>query len=83
MLQVDSGLILKSSDGGNSWIRLDLIRPSYKFGSIFFINDNSGYVGGDKQVVGPNPGNMLFKTYNGGLTWDSILADDFIISIFF
>lgn len=68
----DSGLLIKTTDLGNSWNRCNLHKPSVKISSVFFVNDSLGFVGGiNSDVQLPN---KIFKTYDGGKNWDSILT---------
>ncbi len=52
------GVLIKTFDGGETWIREDY---SYPLNSVFFANSSKGWVGG-------NLGTMLF-TSDGGATW--------------
>jgi photosystem II stability/assembly factor-like uncharacterized protein len=78
----DSGLILKSTDTGLSWFRLSLAKPYYFFYSVFFVNDTIGYIGGVNINFDPH---KIFKTSDGGNSWDSIetKGSEYIKSIFF
>jgi photosystem II stability/assembly factor-like uncharacterized protein len=58
----DSGLMLRTSDAGSTWIR----RPSgtiARLNTVYFVNENIGYAGG--LGVG-------LKTTDGGAIWDWI-----------
>jgi photosystem II stability/assembly factor-like uncharacterized protein len=59
----NNGIILKSTDSGLNWTRLNsgVTRTLY---SIYFLNEQIGFVGGSSRT--------LLKTKNGGTTWDSI-----------
>jgi photosystem II stability/assembly factor-like uncharacterized protein len=59
-----AGDILKTTNGGATWVKLPF-DPKYRFKGIHFFNENVGFVAGR----GPNG---LYKTTNGGVTWDSI-----------
>ena len=56
------GLIVKTTDGGNTWNELSHPAPGKDFWSLDFINTNSGYVVGDSTIL---------KTTDGGNTWIS------------
>lgn len=58
--------VFKTSDGGKNWIRSRLIKmgSQYNFNKVSFVNDSVGYVGGE----------IVFKTTNFGLTWDTVGA---------
>ena len=62
-LQQSEGTILKSENLGNNW-SLIFSGTIYDLNAIFFINENTGYAGGD----GFNGYNIL-KTTNGGQYW--------------
>ncbi len=59
--------IYKSTDSGYNWIRLkppELSGPNSE--SIFFLNEMTGYIGGDYSLFG------FTETTNGGLNWRSL-----------
>ncbi|WP_243349956.1 YCF48-related protein [Parabacteroides sp. FAFU027] len=60
----DSGLILKTTNSGNSWIKKDTLHydPSC-LKSIFFVNKDTGYIVGTENIR---------KTTDGGETWKHI-----------
>ena len=51
--------ILKTTDGGDNWIKDSVFFQSEIFSAIFFLDENVGFIGG----------NGIKKTTNGGLTW--------------
>lgn len=51
--------ILKTTDGGNNWIRDSIFFQNEIFSTIFFVDENVGFIGG----------NGIKKTTDGGLTW--------------
>jgi len=55
------GDILKTTDGGLNWTNL-AFDPGYRTYSVYFVNDNLGYVGSR----GPTG---LYKTTDGGANW--------------
>jgi len=56
----DSGIILKTIDGGTNWSRKQI--PSVMaLQSVYFLNKEVGYVVGDSGII--------FKTQNGGKNW--------------
>jgi len=60
------GIILKSKDGGFSWIKKVLKRTETSFYSLWFFNSDTGLViGRDGE---PSQG-ILYRTTNGGNTW--------------
>ncbi|MBK8551998.1 MAG: T9SS type A sorting domain-containing protein [Ignavibacteria bacterium] len=68
----DSGLILKTTNGGLNWVRITL-NPDLSLTSVFFVNDSIGYIGGINK--GFNIENFIYRTVNGGTTWDSSLTN--------
>jgi photosystem II stability/assembly factor-like uncharacterized protein len=59
-----AGDILKTSNGGATWNKL-AFDPMYRIKALYFFNENLGFV----ASRGPNG---LYKTTNGGVTFDSI-----------
>jgi photosystem II stability/assembly factor-like uncharacterized protein len=56
---------LRSTNGGTTWIAMDNITTTSKyFRSISMVNSNTGY------ICGSSGG--MFKTTNGGASWDSL-----------
>lgn len=56
------GVLLATSDGGNSWIGQRLVEEDnleFRFNKILFLDDSIGFILGDK----------IYKTTNGGNTW--------------
>ena len=62
------GKFFKTTNKGDNWTQISSIDYN-AFGNIFFVNDNTGYVGG----YGTN-GN-IFKTNNGGYNWTPQTTD--------
>jgi|GEM_PF-2697295 len=52
------------------------INCEYDLYSVSFINEDIGFVGG-----GDRENHVLFKTTDGGITWNEIIIDDFISPI--
>jgi photosystem II stability/assembly factor-like uncharacterized protein len=52
---------LKTSDGGSSWENISPEKEGLTYNSISFINADTGIIAG---------GNYIFRTFNGGITWD-------------
>lgn len=57
------GDILKTTDGGATWNKL-AYQPAYRCYSVFFLDENNGFVGSE----GPE----IYKTTDGGLNWTTI-----------
>lgn len=87
----DGGLCVKSIDGGLNWT--PVITPLYEsrknINAVWFINKDTGYIGGQSQIPAvetvsgstitnnrsnPDAAPKLYFTHNGGATWDSISA---------
>ncbi|MBS1518968.1 MAG: T9SS type A sorting domain-containing protein [Bacteroidetes bacterium] len=56
--------VFRTTNGGTNWIKERLIQQGsqYDFFKVSFINDSVGFIGGE----------IVFKTTNFGLTWDSV-----------
>jgi len=66
------GRILKTTDGGNNWT-LCGNPPSTYYYSVYFANENTGWVAG----------NSIIKTTDGGNTWIRQKSPSTVSSIFF
>ena len=60
---IDSAVVLKTTDYGNTWINKSPNFPGLRLQSVFFLNDSNGYAVGQ---------NYILKTIDGGDTWTSI-----------
>jgi photosystem II stability/assembly factor-like uncharacterized protein len=69
--------VYKSTDGGKTWKNMGL-KKSFQIGRIKIHpkNPNIVYVGALGRCYGPNEERGLFKTTNGGETWEKILYTD-------
>jgi len=69
--------VYKSTDGGKTWKNMGL-KKSFQIGRIIVHPKNPDivYVGALGRLYGPNEERGLFKTSNGGKTWDKILYVD-------
>jgi photosystem II stability/assembly factor-like uncharacterized protein len=67
----------KSLDGGKTWQHMGL-RGTFQTGKILIhpTNPNVVYVGALGRLYGPNEERGLFKTTDGGKTWDKVLYFD-------
>ena len=72
------GKIYKSVNGGTDFLQVAQLPPgaTRAIPDLHFVNDNTGYV---------NAGNRIYKTIDGGLTWQVVVAlgNDRIIEIHF
>jgi photosystem II stability/assembly factor-like uncharacterized protein len=59
----DIGTVLKSTDAGASWSKID-INIQYNLNKIFFLNENYGWIVGDAGTY--------IATTNGGIDWEQI-----------
>lgn len=59
------GVVYRTLDGGNSWIRQDSIYLG-SFRSVQFINESTGWIGSLNSEF------VLFKTIDGGFNWDVV-----------
>ena len=66
--------VYKSTDGGRTWKNVGL-KGSFQIGKIIVHpkNVNVVYVAALGRLYGPNPERGLFKTSDGGKTWQKIL----------
>jgi len=66
--------IYKSSDGGKSWKNMGL-KDSRQIGKILIDPRNSAvvYVAAEGSIWGPNEERGVFKTTDGGQTWEKVL----------
>ncbi len=67
----DGDLILKTSDGGNTWNRITS-ETGYFFTTLHFINAQNLIAGGYKSVAGKPIQSGIFKSTDGGSHWEMI-----------
>jgi S1-C subfamily serine protease/photosystem II stability/assembly factor-like uncharacterized protein len=69
--------VYKSTDGGKTWTNMGLKR-SFQIGRILIHPKNPDivYVGALGRLYGPNEERGLFKTTDGGKTWEKVLYVD-------
>jgi photosystem II stability/assembly factor-like uncharacterized protein len=69
--------VYKSIDGGKTWKNMGL-KDSFQIGRILVHprDANTVYVGALGRLYGPNPERGLFKTTDGGNTWNKVLYVD-------
>jgi gliding motility-associated-like protein len=80
----DSGMLLKSVDAGVNWTQINnpLYSSARNINAVWFINKDTGYIGGQGQIQtittanasSPDAAPKLYFTRNGGNTWDSLNA---------
>jgi len=76
---VNNGSVLKTTDGGQNWTSLSLGASLWGSG-IYFFNKDTGLVGG--QPYGTSTAS-IYKTVNGGTSWQPISAANRFFKIFF
>ncbi|MBK8982962.1 MAG: T9SS type A sorting domain-containing protein [Ignavibacteria bacterium] len=70
-----NGAVIKTTDGGHNWIRIEIPTTSPDLDPIGFINENTGWVA--------NHGNFgIHQTTNGGFNWSHINVGSRIHGIF-
>ncbi len=69
--------VYKSVDGGKSWKRMGL-EKTFQIGRVVVhpANPDIVYVGALGRLYGPNPERGLFKTADGGKSWERVLFVD-------
>ena len=85
---VNDRLLLRTTNGGQSWTRIELPDNSEvtKLQSIRFFNSKTGIIGGSSSRMGegfePVSGVEVLCTNNGGYTWKVCYSDDKHQSVF-
>jgi photosystem II stability/assembly factor-like uncharacterized protein len=69
--------VYKSTDGGKTWKNMGL-KAAFQVGKVAVHpkDPNTVYVGALGRLYGPNAERGLFKTTNGGESWDKVLYVD-------
>lgn len=70
-----NGCMAKSTDGGANWsfVRTPLYANAKSINSVWFVNENKGYIGGQNNNTADQAPKLYF-TNDGGATWDSLSA---------
>lgn len=63
----DAGVVYKTSNSGASWTQLTITDPNVNFTSVFFTDDNTGYITSDHYI---------YHTTTGGQYWERIQMPD-------
>jgi photosystem II stability/assembly factor-like uncharacterized protein len=64
----DSGYIVKSIDGGNSWNLIDMSAYATSIIDLYFLNKDTGFATGKAKL--PIEEAIILYTTDGGITWD-------------
>ncbi len=74
--------VYKSTDGGKSWKNMGL-KKSYQIGKIVIHPKNPDivYVGALGRLYGPGGERGMFKTTDGGKTWENVLRVDNVTGV--
>lgn len=69
--------VYKSTDGGETWKHMGL-KETYQIGKVIVHpkDPNTVYVGALGRCYGPNPERGVFKTTDGGATWNKVFYLD-------
>lgn len=63
----ESGVVYKTINSGTSWTQLTITDPNVNFTSVYFTDDNTGYITSD---------NYIYHTTTGGQYWERIQMPD-------
>lgn len=76
-LSVGDG-IYKSTDAGKTWTHLEGLRDAQQIGGLAIdpINENRVFVAALGHPYGPNTERGVYRTTNGGKTWERVLYKD-------
>jgi photosystem II stability/assembly factor-like uncharacterized protein len=66
------GVILYTSDGGNTW-EVQVENAPFQLWDVFFINSQKGWVCGYKDSTSPG---ITLKTEDGGNSWDTVMTPE-------
>jgi photosystem II stability/assembly factor-like uncharacterized protein len=74
--------VYKSTDAGKTWTNMGL-KDSFQIGKVLIHpkDPNIVYVGALGRLYGPNPERGLFKTTDGGKTWNKVLFIDDVTGV--
>ena len=73
--------VIRTETGGFDW-SLTYLNDAHFLTGVTFVDALHGWIGGGRQtpVGSPSKYGVLFKTVDGGLTWDVQYRDDFALS---
>ncbi len=82
-----NGTLMKTSDGGESWIRADTLYYGKEVADICFINNSTAYAITQDGSSWRDCGNEIYQTTNGAKSWNKVytIGDEYeqLYSIFF
>lgn len=67
--------VVKTVNGGEQWNQVSINVPFSTYGSIYFINRNTGWLTGSYNSVG-----QIAKTSNGGINWIVVNSNPVIVT---
>src|SRR5688572_13393821 len=56
---------------------------NYQFNTVHFLNSDTGFVGGYNLAATGSYNGIIFRTTDGGVTWDTTKLNELIICIHF
>jgi len=70
------GAVIKTTNGGSNWVTDENVTfSSFAYTSLFFLNQNTGWIMGQYNIENwPGP-RIILKTINKGLNWSLIFQD--------
>lgn len=69
----NGGMLYRTRDGGLTWETFD---TPFSGGSIHFLDENNGWVMADLGVGAGSMAVSIFKSADGGATWDRVYTND-------
>lgn len=69
----DSGIIIRTSNGGDNW-QIQSSNNAHFLRDVFFLDKNNGWAAAWFSDF--SPGTLLYKTTNGGVSWNTALYPD-------
>jgi photosystem II stability/assembly factor-like uncharacterized protein len=70
----ENGFLTKTTDGGLTWSTLQS-PTTLTIRGISFISESVGYIAGGVFISGSDNIGMLYRTSNGGVSWESVYTD--------
>jgi photosystem II stability/assembly factor-like uncharacterized protein len=73
----DGAIIVKTTNGGTSWQTLDCGIVECRLATVYFLNENIGWVAGKSGSINSTPKVVLLMTNDGGATWISKISNKY------